>query len=242
MAHGRNHKRSVDHTFFYVEQGFLELEQKSQAWLLWSGHAAWIPEGTSIALGKQGQILELAFTPELRESTFYQTICIFTLPDVGIEMARHLYHGCMKNDSTEAILKNAFYAMLPDWSAHTPDIQLPATGHPKLSVITAFIREHGEDPLTTRKLCRRFGLSERSLCRLFHNELGLTFRTYLRMVRISRAMDLLSLRQWSVTDTAFEVGYNSLCAFSDAFRKLVGVRPREYVRLNAREKHNHHGH
>ncbi|MEM7334098.1 MAG: helix-turn-helix transcriptional regulator, partial [Chloroflexota bacterium] len=66
--------------------------------------------------------------------------------------------------------------------------------------------------------------------RLFKQELGMTFGSYLRVARIIRAIELLSDANTAVTDVAYSVGYRSLSSFSQTFQQLTGITPREYLK------------
>jgi AraC-like DNA-binding protein len=50
-------------------------------------------------------------------------------------------------------------------------------------------------------------------------------------VRIAKAKQLLR-KNTSITNVAFEVGFNSLENFSYAFRKMVGISPIQYKMSN----------
>ncbi|MGF1681950.1 helix-turn-helix transcriptional regulator [Photobacterium makurazakiensis] len=63
--------------------------------------------------------------------------------------------------------------------------------------------------------------------RVFKQVYGVTPRSYLKDMRISKAKQLLKDGR-SITDTCFEVGYESLATFSTTFKKSTGYSPREF--------------
>ncbi|HQT92316.1 MAG TPA: methylated-DNA--[protein]-cysteine S-methyltransferase [Candidatus Kryptobacter bacterium] len=67
--------------------------------------------------------------------------------------------------------------------------------------------------------------------RWFKSNHGLTFQGYQRMLRVNGALHKLKDGA-SVTEAAFENGYDSLSGFSDAFRKIVGANPVEGKSVN----------
>jgi len=77
-------------------------------------------------------------------------------------------------------------------------------------------------------LAREAGLSERSLFRNFQKETGLSPGQWRRQMRVLRSLELLAKGR-SVTETSFEVGYESVGAFIRAFRRTLGVTPTKYV-------------
>jgi AraC family transcriptional regulator, regulatory protein of adaptative response / methylated-DNA-[protein]-cysteine methyltransferase len=60
--------------------------------------------------------------------------------------------------------------------------------------------------------------------RWFKANHGLTFQGYQRMLRINGALRKLQTGS-SVTDTAYDAGYDSLSGFSESFKKIVGTNP-----------------
>ena len=71
-------------------------------------------------------------------------------------------------------------------------------------------------------ICQR--IEPNKVRRWFKANVGVTFAAYQRMSRMKHAYEQLSNGQ-SVTQTAFDSGYDSLSGFADAFRNLVGDAP-----------------
>ncbi len=67
--------------------------------------------------------------------------------------------------------------------------------------------------------------------RWFKSNHGLTFQGYQRMLRVNGALHKLK-NGATVTEAAFENGYESLSGFSEAFRKIVGANPVEGKLVN----------
>ena len=112
----------------------------------------------------------------------------------------------------------------------TIPLVLPTTEHELMERVTAYIGENLMQPLQLDVVAQKYGFSGRTLLRLFKDQLGMTFGTYIRVARIARAIELLTDPNATVTEVAFEVGYSSLSSFSRAFQQLTGVKPREYLR------------
>lgn len=82
----------------------------------------------------------------------------------------------------------------------------------------------------------RFGLSVKELNTLLLYQVERDFSDFLNFLRINRACALLKTTEKSVTDVAFEVGYNTLKTFSRNFLKFRGMSPtafRQEVALQA---------
>jgi AraC-like DNA-binding protein len=73
----------------------------------------------------------------------------------------------------------------------------------------------------------RIGMARRTLTRRFAAETGLSFAQWRQQARLLKAVELLSLRG-SVTAVALTVGYSSVSAFIEAFRKHFGCTPARF--------------
>jgi two-component system, response regulator YesN len=71
-------------------------------------------------------------------------------------------------------------------------------------------------------------LSPGYLGALFKSVSGVSFRAYLRAVRISKAKDLMLDHRLNLSEIAQAVGYEDVNYFSQAFLAETGVRPGEY--------------
>jgi AraC-like DNA-binding protein len=78
---------------------------------------------------------------------------------------------------------------------------------------------------TAAKLC---DLSPFQFSRNFKKESGFTFRDFVVRVRIQRAAELIRQSKLSVTEAAFDVGFNDLSYFARMFRRQLGVSPSHY--------------
>ena len=68
-------------------------------------------------------------------------------------------------------------------------------------------------------------LSRERLSRLFHESLGITFSEYLVQVRLTTAREFLSDTDNTITEVAYDSGFQSLSQFNRSFAKLEGKTP-----------------
>lgn len=78
-------------------------------------------------------------------------------------------------------------------------------------------------------LAKRSGLSPFHFQRTFASVFGRTPHAYLAEIRLERAKERLA-RGASVTETCFDVGFQSLGSFSSWFAQRNGVSPRQWQR------------
>jgi AraC family transcriptional regulator of adaptative response/methylated-DNA-[protein]-cysteine methyltransferase len=68
------------------------------------------------------------------------------------------------------------------------------------------------------------GLEPNSVRRWFQKNHGLTFQGYQRMIRINHAFKLIKGGE-SIIQSAFEIGFESLSGFNEAFKNTTGINP-----------------
>jgi AraC-like DNA-binding protein len=92
------------------------------------------------------------------------------------------------------------------------------------------IRGRLDQPLDLAGLAKEVGLAPHYLSRRVSIETGLTLLKHLRRMRIDHACEWLGSKRMNVTETALEVGYQSLSHFSKAFREETGQTPQEWIK------------
>lgn len=81
-----------------------------------------------------------------------------------------------------------------------------------------------ETPPCLIALARSVGMSHPKLNRCFKHMYGMTVFQYLRYERLNKARGMLENEGVTVTETAYQVGYDSLSHFSQAYKKQFGQR------------------
>jgi AraC-like DNA-binding protein len=120
-------------------------------------------------------------------------------------------------------------AVIIDELVEAPDqpVHLPEPHDDRLRAVTEFLRTDPGHGATLAELGRAAGASERTLSRLFHDELGMTFHRWRTILRIHHALVQLGEGR-SVTDTATACGWANTTSFIDAFTTVVGQTPGRY--------------
>jgi AraC-like DNA-binding protein/ligand-binding sensor protein len=91
-----------------------------------------------------------------------------------------------------------------------------------------YIADHKSETIKLQQIAHALNVSTFHFCRKFKMETGVTFVDYLNRIRIERAKMLLHSSNLSVTEIAYEVGFQSLTHFNRTFRKLVCSSPTKY--------------
>ena len=100
-----------------------------------------------------------------------------------------------------------------------------------LERINSVVRENLHRQITIADLAAEMGYSVSYLRAVFRDRLGVSLGRYIRESRLSHAAQLLQAGQISVTEVAEATGFESLFAFSRAFKNSYGVSPKAYSKL-----------
>lgn len=91
-----------------------------------------------------------------------------------------------------------------------------------------FIREHHHRRLTVEELAERADLSPRQLHRKFREVFGLNVREFVLKTRIQGASDRLLHSEDSIAEIAIDYGFCDQSAFTQSFRRYMGLTPRRF--------------
>jgi AraC family transcriptional regulator len=98
----------------------------------------------------------------------------------------------------------------------------------QLAPLLEHIEQNLGDDLSLEALARRWGLSPYHFHRTFRASVGEAPIHYVRRLRLEAAATRLKLSTRSVTDVAFDVGYESLEGFIRAFHARFGTSPQRF--------------
>lgn len=104
--------------------------------------------------------------------------------------------------------------------------RIPRGDKERLHFAQEYLRHRLDEPPSLSELARAVGLSDYQLKRGFKSLFGTTVFGYVAEHRLERAQMLLSEREKSVGEIAYELGYSSPQHFSTAFKKKFGVSPK----------------
>ena len=91
-----------------------------------------------------------------------------------------------------------------------------------------YISTHFKEPISLGFMANFVNLSPQYFSKKFHVSTGFGFKEYLLHLRIQEACKLLSRTQKTVTEIAFECGFNDGNYFGNIFTKIKGISPLQY--------------
>jgi len=98
----------------------------------------------------------------------------------------------------------------------------------RIHISRDYMHAHLREPQPLLETARAASLSPFHFLRSFRQIIGETPRRYLQRVRINHAKFLLHKTNLSISEVAFQVGYQSLPSFSSLFRTHTGASPSQY--------------
>lgn len=111
-----------------------------------------------------------------------------------------------------------------------------AVRDPQVRDAVAKLHADPAHPWTLETLAHAVGLSRSALAERFRSAMGEPPLSYLRTVRLQRAMRLLSESDRTLEQVAAAVGYGDAFGFSKAFKRALGESPGEFRKRDARER------
>lgn len=94
--------------------------------------------------------------------------------------------------------------------------------------ICDYVNTHMEIRFTIEQLADQFHISPTWLKKCFYSVYGESVQAYIREYKIHSAASELKNTDKTITEIANDVGYSNNSKFSEAFRLVFGVSPREY--------------
>ncbi|EKB48534.1 helix-turn-helix domain-containing protein [Cecembia lonarensis] len=98
----------------------------------------------------------------------------------------------------------------------------------RMGQVMSFILSQSQNQISLSEVADVANLSKEAFCRFFKERTGKTFTEFLTQVRIHQACQLLHESEWSISQIAYQSGFQNLSYFNRAFKKVQGETPKEY--------------
>ena len=102
----------------------------------------------------------------------------------------------------------------------------------RMMMVTDYIKNNlTADDLSQGAMAEKAGISKDYFSRIFKNLTGMNYSKWLNMIRLEKAIELLSQNDMTLTEVAMLSGFQSIPSFNRVFREDKGMAPGEYRNL-----------
>lgn len=105
---------------------------------------------------------------------------------------------------------------------------VPKDMHPIVRESISYMLTNPSERITLDTFSAKFGITKTYFSHLFRDNMGVTFKQYLTLLRMECAKQMLSKESPSVIDIGFECGFLTPSQFVRSFKKYTGMTPSQY--------------
>jgi AraC-like DNA-binding protein len=214
----------------YAARGVLSVHTERGTSIVPANRVAWIPTGFTHYHRAHGHTdMRIVFLPASLARLVPDHPAVFTASGLAREILLSLTgprnYGPAARDYDRSA-RNRLRRVLVDELHEAPEqpLQLPEPRDDRLQGIARMLHEKPDDNTPLAELGRTIGASARTLSRLFHDELGMTFYEWRTQLRIHRALVLLADGH-DTTHVAHACGWSNPSSFIAAFTTIIGTTP-----------------
>ncbi|MGG7073602.1 AraC family transcriptional regulator [Campylobacter sp. 9BO] len=101
----------------------------------------------------------------------------------------------------------------------------------KISQAVGLIKQNFSDKLNIKELAKNCDMSESSFYQHFKTITSLSPLAFQKKIRLEEARNLLCMQKGSVSQVAYDVGYESASQFSREYSRMFGVSPKQDCKI-----------
>ncbi|MBH9345564.1 helix-turn-helix transcriptional regulator [Pseudomonas aeruginosa] len=212
----------------YAVSGMMWLETPDEALPVPPQRAVWLPPGLrhAVRVASELQMRNIYLSPELSRGLEDRTLVLVVGP-----LLRELIVGLVEQERQS---EPAYYQALASLAVlelgrarrSSLRVPLPDASDRRLLALCQAVMANPSLEIGLERLAEDAGASVRTRSRLFQRGLGMGFADWRRQVQLATAAAAL-IDGRAVSRIAHELGYTP-SAFSDMFRRELGVSPSEY--------------
>jgi len=230
LVHGHRfavHRHDQGH-LTYAASGVLSVSTRDGTSIAPSTRVAWTPAGFDHHHAAHGSTdMRLLFLAPRREARLPSRPTVFVVSPLAREAMLTLTAD--EPDARPQAALERLREVVIDELVLAPEqpLHLPEPHDDRLRAITALLHDDPGNTDTLAALGHRVGAGERTLSRLFHDEVGMTFRQWRGQLRLHHSLTLLASGR-PVTDVAAACGWSNPTSFIEAFTAVLGETPGRY--------------
>lgn len=98
----------------------------------------------------------------------------------------------------------------------------------RMGNVMAFILAENHRNISLKEVAETANMSKEAFCRFFKERTGKTFTEFLNELRIHKSCHLLQETDLSISQIAFQTGFQNLSYFNRAFKKYIQTTPKSF--------------
>lgn len=214
----------------YPLRGAIRVSAAGMSWLTPAFRAVWIPPGIEHEVAMLGQV-------ELRTVYVAREVAPLPLEACTVIEVSDLMRSLIESLSRveretpgDAERRDLMIRLLLTEMRQAPTLSLglPLPRDRRLQALCEALMAEPASAMALGEWAVRVGASERTLARLFRDELQMSFGAWRQQLRLACALDMIG-RSRPLGEVAAELGYASQAAFSAMFKRAFGVPPGRFM-------------
>lgn len=182
--------------------------------------------------------LFITFKNENISITAVQRICLELIVNISTALLQighdpnYLFNkldiwACLKSHTTLDTLEKLVHNLIDTSISQINDTRYTKKKNLVAEVIE-YIDQNFTEPISLESLAKKFFVSTCYLSTIFKQETNMTFKAYIKMLKINKAKEMLTNTDMTIKAIANELGFNSSKYFSKTFHDETGFMPSEY--------------
>ncbi len=212
----------------YASSGVMTVTTDDGIWVVPPFRAVWIPAVTEHQIKASGKLsMRTLYIDPSHCGGTPKHCCVVTVSPLLRELILHAVKmpASYSLDSPEERIMMVILDQIQDLDVKP--LSLPIPKESRLKAIFIQLAKTPGDQRTLEEWGKQVGASRRTLTRLFHSELGMSFGRWRQQIRILESLRRLATDDPVIT-IATDLGYDSPSAFIFMFKKALGKTPGQY--------------
>ena len=212
----------------YASEGVITVETKQACWIVPTNRGVWVPAGQEHSVKMHGRVyLQTVYIEPDRIAITDLNCAAYEIPRLLHELIVHVCEiGIVNGDSDEN--QNLIDFLTYQLKRLTPfPLMVPMPRDERARRLALQVIDTPGTAKSLIELSSECGASLRTMQRIFSDELGVPLARWRNQVKMVHAVQLLAVGK-SVTQIAFDLGFESVSGFVCSFRQSFGVSPGQY--------------
>lgn len=214
----------------FVEEGYQYFHIDQKIYLVPRHHVIWIPSGKPHRITSEANTVNLMvfLFKNVFNDGFYRNVHVFAVPPVLKEMLLYAskWNQLVKEDEEQDLFFKAMLKSMPNFCRENSPLEIPVPSDIRLIPVCTSINSNFKYSLNADELAEKARMSVRTLQRIFKNETGITLQKYLQLERILKSIELIDTGRYTLSEIAYQVGYQSLSAFTASYQSVMKTKPK----------------